>query len=45
MVAVVKIKYTNQITLNTRKIDLNVGEIAYFMIISGFYDLDLQIDN
>ena len=27
------------------KIDLNMSEIAYFMVISGFCDLDLQTDN
>ena len=45
MVAVVKIKYTNQIISNTQKKNYIWAKTAHFMIFSGFSDLDLQTDN
>ena len=47
VVAYVKIKYTNQTTSNNGEIDLNMCKNRSFMVISGFcdLDLDLQTDN
>ena len=47
VVAYVKIKYTNQTTSNNGEIDLNMCKNRSFMVISGFCDLnlDLQTDN
>ena len=41
VVAYIKIKYINQITSNHG--DLNMGEIANFMSISCFCDIDLDL--